>query len=151
MITLFSIAHGLAGAAWFGAMFYSLTVLQPRALLFFDDEEAFEIFITVISHGARWKVLSAFGLMALTGIPLTVLNGSLKSSALWIGLIGLKGGLFLITLMIFVYTSWWLWPARVLATVAEIPLMQRKFKLVGGTMLGLVGLNMAVGILANAI
>ena len=149
IITLFTIAHALAGAAWFGAMFYSLTVLQPRAILFFDNDEKFETFITVISHGARWKVLGAFGLMAITGIPLTAFNWSIKSSTIWFGLVGIKSGLFLITLVIFVYTSWWLWPARVLATVEEMPSMQRKFKWVGGTLLALVGLNIAIGIVAN--
>jgi hypothetical protein len=55
------LVHVLASAAIFGAMFYSITVIQPRARRYFQSPHDFEEFIAVISNGARWKVLGGFG------------------------------------------------------------------------------------------
>jgi putative copper export protein len=62
--------HMLASAAWFGAMFYSLAVLHPRARAFFGDAKRFEEFISHVAAGARWKVLGGCLLIALTGAAL---------------------------------------------------------------------------------
>ena len=70
MITLhFALAavHALASAAWFGSMFYSLTVMQPRAERFFESAAEFEEFVAHVAQGARWKVLAAFAFVAATG------------------------------------------------------------------------------------
>jgi hypothetical protein len=84
------VAHALAGAAWFGAMFYSLTVLHPKAQGYFPTAEAFEEFIATVSDGARWKVLGAMGFIGVTGIALLLLHGPAKASCLWLGLIARK-------------------------------------------------------------
>jgi uncharacterized membrane protein len=146
---LLTLVHVLAGAAWFGAMFYSLTVLQPRAMLWFGKPERFEEFIAAVSHGARSKVLAAFGLMALTGAGLTATAWRQPASTAWLALIGAKVVLLAAALAVFVHTSWRLWPARVLALPEEIPGLQRKFRRVGWTMIGLVGLSMALGVTAR--
>src|SRR6516225_10182553 len=62
--------HVLAASAWFGAMFYSLFVLHPRARAFFDSPSKFEEFITFIAAGARWKVLSGCLVIGATGLAL---------------------------------------------------------------------------------
>src|SRR5262245_47002825 len=144
-----SVLHGLAGAAWFGAMFYSLTVLQPRAAAFFDKPAQFEEFIAAVSHGARWKVLSAFAIVGLSGFGLLALLWPASASPVWWTLIGVKIVLFLTALGVFIHTSWRLWPARILALVEEIPGYQRKFGLVGRTMIALIGLALALGIAAH--
>src|SRR5437667_10519815 len=108
---MLAILHVLAGAAWFGAMFYSLTVLQPRAARYFDRPERFEEFIATVSAGARWKVLAAFALVGGSGLGL-LLSPRMPPSALWIVLIAVKGVLFVAALALFVYMSWRLWPAR---------------------------------------
>jgi hypothetical protein len=147
MTTLVAIAHALAGAAWFGAMFYSLTVMQPRAVHFFSTPAQFEEFIAFVSHGARWKVLGAFAFVAATGIALFLL--CLPAPPVWLGLIAAKVALFFVALAVFVYTSWWLWPARVFVTPEEIPSIQRRFRIIGWTMIALVGLNLALGVAAH--
>jgi len=54
---ILAVAHVLAGAAWLGAMLYSLLVLHPRARAFFGSPRQFEDFISYVAAGARWKVL----------------------------------------------------------------------------------------------
>jgi uncharacterized membrane protein len=142
------VLHVLTAAAWFGAMVYSMTVLHPRAMLFFKRDRDFEAFITIISDGARWKVLSAFALIAASGIGLTIINGQ-PSSALWLVLIGLKSVLFLVAIALFVYVSWRLWPARIFADDADIPVFQRRFKWIAWALIGLAGLNVVLGVVAR--
>src|SRR5262245_13452708 len=68
--------HILAAAAWFGAMFYSLAVLHPRARAFFETPSRLEAFLAFIATGARWKVLCGCFVIAMTGIILVCLRGS---------------------------------------------------------------------------
>ncbi len=148
MYSVLAVVHVLAGAAWFGAMFYSLTVLQPRAARFFDRPEQFESFIAFISHGLRRKVLAAFAVMAATGLGLAVTRGGGVSPA-WLLLIALKVIFLLLALVVFVHVSWRLWPARVLALPEEVPVQQRRFRRAGLCMIALVGLNLVLGVLAQ--
>src|SRR5574339_645930 len=67
---ILAVAHVLAGAAWFGAMFYSLTVLHPRARSFFGNPRQLEDFLAHLAAGARWKVLGGAAFIALTGLGL---------------------------------------------------------------------------------
>src|SRR5262245_42450574 len=66
-------AHVLAGAAWFGAMFYSMVVLQPQARFFFSKASQVEEFIAHMAAGARWKVLVGAAFIAVTGVSLLLL------------------------------------------------------------------------------
>ena len=143
---LLIILHVLAGAAWFGSMVYSLFVMQPRASAYFGSAERFEPFIAFVSHGARRSVFGAFGLMAVSGLGLTWLKLPSPPSPLWLALFALKIGLYLIALGLFAYTTWQLWPLRVLASADEAPAMQRTFRFVGWTMIALVGAMMILGI-----
>lgn len=148
LAALLAVAHTLAGAAWFGAMFYSLSVLQPRALRYFAKPKEFETFIATLSQGARWTVLAAFGIVGLSGIGLAVVHGE-DVSPLWLLLMGLKVAIFVTAFALFVHVSWRLWPARVLALPNEIPHFQRTSRRLATIMLCLVGLSMALGVLAH--
>jgi hypothetical protein len=139
----------LAGAAWLGAMLYSLLVLQPRARAYFDRPADFETFIAFVSHGARWKVLGVLIVIAATGAALVPLRWPEPLPATWLVLIGAKAGLLLAAVGLFVYVSWRLWPARVLATPVEIPQFQRAFRRVAGTMILIAGLGMTLGVVAH--
>lgn len=141
-----AVAHGLAGAAWFGAMFYSLYVLQPRAQRYFQEPRELETFITTLSHGGRWQVLSAFGIVGSSGIGLFLLHISNSMSAAWLWLVGVKLVVFLAAFALFVHVSWRLWPARVLATHDEIPAFQKKSRQLARVMMLLIGLSMVAGI-----
>jgi uncharacterized membrane protein len=143
--------HVLAGAAWFGAMFYSLTVLHPRARRFFGDNAKFEDFIASISQGARWKVLGALGLIAVSGATLMILLVRLGLSRGWWILIGVKIVLFLTALVIFWYASWRLWPMRIFASAEELPGIHRRFAAVGIALILIASASMALGLLAHLV
>ena len=145
------IVHALAGAAWFGSMFYSLMVLQPGVRRFFDTQGEREAFVATVSHGGRQKILLAIFLVAATGLLLCSIKGVGKSSGLWLGLIITKALLTLGALGLFAYGSWVLWPARILASSADMPGFQRRFRLLGMTILLLVAVAFAAGIVANRV
>jgi hypothetical protein len=131
-------------------MFYSLTVLQPRAKAYFVDNAQFEEFVATVARGARWKVLSAFALVLLSGLALIPLSASQLPRAAWLSLIIAKAVLFVAALCIFCYASWWLWPTRIFATPEELPALQRRFRRVGIALIILVGLDFAFGVVAHA-
>jgi len=143
--------HVLAGAAWFGAMFFSLMLLQPRARRFFGDDEKFEFFIASISQGARWKVLSALALIAASGAGLVLLLSRQRISREWWILIGVKIVLMVMAMGIFWYASWRLWPRRIFASADELPAIRRRFAAVGISLILIAGASMALGLLARAL
>jgi putative copper export protein len=147
---ILTVLHSLAGAAWFGAMFYSAMVLQPRAQAYFQRPESFEQFISAISSGARWKVLTAFAMVGASGIVMALLEVQRPRSPLWSMLVAGKLVLYLIALAVFIYTSWRLWPARILASAEEVPIIQRRFRRIGQIMLCLIGLSFVLGLVAHS-
>lgn len=149
--TIAAVVHALAGAAWFGSMFYSLTVFQPRALAYFVDPVRFEDFIAAVSRGARWKVLSAFGIVLLSGIALALFDHPRPITGIWVTLIVVKSALFLVALAIFCHVSWNLWPARIFATPEEAPLFQKRFRRIGLILLLLVGSDLVLGVMAHTV
>ena len=142
-------AHILAGGAWFGAMFYSLMVLHPRARTFFSSSRQLEEFIVHIAAGARWKVLSGVAFIALTGVGLLLLPGTEHTSTGRNACVIAKTVLFVIAVSLFCFTSWVLWPARTLASAEEMPKFQKSFRRIAVTLLVLVGVSMVLGILSS--
>lgn len=150
--TTSAVLHVLVAATWFGAMAYSFAVLHPRAGTFFGpDAQGFETLMTVLAAGARWKVLGACGLLAVSGVGLTVahLATTASAGAAWIALIWVKTGLFIATVALFCYVSWRMWPARVFAIgPEEVTRHQRRFRVVAVVLLGLVGTQIVLGVVA---
>lgn len=147
---LVGLVHALAGAAWLGAMIYSLFVLQPKAAAFFKSPEDFEEFVAHVANGARWKVLAAFALIAASGAALAALRWRTPVSPLWVAAVAAKTALLLVALAVFVYASWRLWPARIFAAGDEVPRFRRAFARVGLAMIALIGTAFALGVLARA-
>jgi uncharacterized membrane protein len=146
-IQALAIVHVLAGAAWFGAMAYSLFVLQPKAARYFDDPAKFEEFIASIAQGARWPVVISLSVIAATGAGLWLV--ATNRGTAWTVLIAVKLALFLIALAIFCYTSWRLWPARVFAMPQQVARFQRTFRRVGWTLISIAAMEIALGVLAR--
>jgi uncharacterized membrane protein len=147
---ILAIAHTLAAAAWVGAMFYSLTVLHPRARQFFQSPEQFEEFIATVSRGARWKVVSALAFIAATGLFLLPLTWRPASPA-WLLLIAAKSLALLAATAVFYHASWRLWPRRIFATPSELPAIHRSFRRVAITLILLAELAIALGVLAHVL
>jgi hypothetical protein len=144
-----AVIHALAGAAWLGAMVYSLFVLHPRAHAYFPREAEFESFITAVSHGARRKVLTGLALIGLSGAALALVRWPESPAVSWLVLLGAKVVLFAAALGLFVYVSWRMWPARVFAVGAEVPQIQKAFRRVGLAMVTLAALGMTFGVLMH--
>ncbi len=146
-----AVLHGLVAATWFGAMAYSFAVLHPRASRFFgSDERGFEELMITLAAGARWKVLGACALLAASGAGLAVLPWVRQGApgSLWAGLVLAKTVLFVATVGVFVHVSWRMWPARLFAIPPEVPAHQRRFRRVAVALLGLVGAQIVLGVLA---
>ncbi len=67
----------------------------------------------------------------------------------WLTLVGAKTGLMLVSAILFWRVSWYWWPARLFAMPSELPALHRRFRIGAVCMLILVGLNMALGVLAK--
>jgi len=142
--------HVLAGAAWFGAMAYSLTIVQPRSKRFFaDDDEKFELFVSTIAQGARWKVLGGLGLIAASGLALIPLSRPHPLASAWTCLIAIKAALLLIAVILFCRISWRLWPLRVFAVTSELPAIRRRFLRFAMTMVVIAAVAMMLGLWAE--
>jgi putative copper export protein len=141
--------HVLVSAGWFGAMLYSLIVLHPRARQFLRNPSQFEEFIAVLASGARWKVLAGCGAIALTGLVLLLLPVEQEPSTTWRVFVATKTVLFIVAIVLFCFTSWVLWPARVLASAEEIPKFQHRFRMIAVALVTLVGLSIVLGVVGS--
>ncbi|MFI5732501.1 hypothetical protein ACIA49_20435 [Kribbella sp. NPDC051587] len=144
MTAVLAIIHAGLAAAWVGGMAYSLFVIQPKLKRYFGPDAAGrEALTTVIASGNRWKVIGLIVAITLSGVGLLLLN----DEHWWIHAI--KGMLLLMATVIFWYVSWKHWPARVFATTAELPVLQRRLIVLATTMLALAGLAFALGVVAT--
>ena len=131
-------------------MFYSITVVQPRAKRFFEKPEDFEEFVTFVSNGARWKVLGGYAVIAVTGFALVPFRRGEMSRA-WMVLMGAKIVVLVAAVTLFSIVSWRWWPARVFATAEEIPKFQRLFRRVGFAMVTFVAIEFVLSLIAHAL
>lgn len=144
-------AHMLVAAAWFGAMAYSLAVVQPRAVRFLADERRSEDFAAVLAAGARYSVLVLVAVLALSGAGLVAVGADDGRSNAWWALVAAKGVLLAISLAVFAYVSWRLWPARLFAGPRELPAIRARFRLAAYTLTGLVAAALVLSAAAIAL
>jgi len=109
----------------------------------------FEEFITYLAAGARWKVLGGAFFIALTGVGLLLLASPEQLSPAFYTCVYAKAFLFVIAVGLFCYTSWVLWPARVMAAKEEVPRFHRMFRVIAITLLILIGMSMAIGVVGS--
>ncbi len=146
------VVHLLVAAAWFGAMSYSLGVVQPRARRFFaDTPQTYEDLATTLAAGARWKVIGMLAVLAASGAALVAVADAPTRTGWWWVLIAAKAGLLLVASVVFWHVSWRMWPRRVFALPEEQPAHQRAFLRVGWTLTLLAGAAMVLGTAAAAL
>jgi hypothetical protein len=155
-----AVGHVLVAAAWFGAMSYSLFVVQPRAARLLGSDR-YEPLAQTLASGQRWKVLGLMAGLALSGgLLLAVLVGGDDGSssgdaggrdAGWWWVLAVHAGLLALALVVFLRVSWRLWPARVFALPAELEAVRRRFTMAALTLLGTVGTATALGVLAQVL
>jgi uncharacterized membrane protein len=144
-------AHALVAAAWFGAMVYSLAVVQPRSARFLGDDDRSEAYAATLASGARRPVLAVIALLLLSGATLLAIGASEDRSGGWWALMAVKGALLLAAAFVFWRVSWRLWPARVLALSEELPPLRRRFRHAALALTTLVGAGIVLGAAARAV
>lgn len=143
------LGHVVAGAIWLGSMVYSLFVVQPRTASFFAaDDDAREGFLTLLAGGNRWPVFGIIAALATTGLALLALD---PPSDAGFALQMVKGIALIAATIVFVYVSWRMWPRRVFALPAERPAHRRALRRAAYSLLALVGLAFALGIVSARI
>jgi hypothetical protein len=141
----------LTGALWFGAMAYSLTVVQPRAARFLGNERRTEAFAAELAAGARYGVLALIVLMALSGGVLTAVEAGDDPGAGWWALVAVKAVLLAAAAALFAHVSWRQWPARLFATPAELPRVLQRFRGSAIALTTIVGAEIVLGAAAGAL
>ncbi|MBO0830127.1 MAG: hypothetical protein J2P24_20325 [Streptosporangiales bacterium] len=138
-------AHVLCAAVWFGAMAYSLAVVQPRVERVLGNQS--EQLLVVLAAGARWKVAGLVGVLAVTGGALALLPA--HRSPVWWTAIVVSAVALVAAAAVFWRVSWRMWPARVFATADELPAHRRRFRAVAWTMVTLTGVATVAGVVAH--
>lgn len=138
---VFRVAHLTLAALWFGAMAYSLGVVQPKVARFFPDERRREEFLATLAQDNRWRVLALVGALLTTGAAGLVLGPPGAATGLAVVL-----ALDAVATVIFVHVSWRHWPARVFALDGELAGFRRRLRLCAATMLLLVGSGFIIAV-----
>src|SRR5712691_5075025 len=92
--------HGLAGAAWFGSIFYGVFVLYPRVSRHFDSMAERERLLLALSQGARWHMIAAMTLVALSGLSLLLMPRN-EMTWPWLTLMAVKALLMTASAILF--------------------------------------------------
>jgi uncharacterized membrane protein len=144
-------AHVLVAAAWFGAMAYSLAVVQPRAARFLEEERRREAFAATLAAGARYGVLAVIAVLALSGGALVLVGADEGRDDAWWALIGLKVALLALATAVFARVSWRLWPQRLFAGPDELPGVRRRFLRAAYVLTAAVAVAIVAGVAAAAV
>jgi uncharacterized membrane protein len=142
-------AHLLAAAGWFGAMAYSLAVVQPRSARFLGDDRRSEAFAVELAAGARYSVLALIAVLAISGAVLTV-DADSQGTAWWV-LVALKAVLLVAATALFAVVSWHLWPRRLFAPAAELPALRARFRRIPAVLTALVAAEIVLGAAAGTL
>ncbi len=141
---LLALAHLVLVALWLGSMGYSLVVVQPKVARYFTDPRQREDFLTTLAQGNRWPVVALVSGLLATGV------GTALAAPVPVGrgyALALPG--YAAAAVIFVDVSWRHWPARVFATLAEVPGFQRRLRRRAWAMVLLVGAGFLVALAAT--
>ncbi len=137
-------AHGLSAAAWFGAIFYRTTIVDPKAFRHFTDRVEYERFSIRLAHGMRYVVSAGLLICGFSGFALMGLKWN-SSNETWLGLVIAKVLVWLAACGLFGYVSWVHWPWRSLAASEEFPAYRRQATILAGAMTALSGVGFLLG------
>lgn len=149
MQVMLLLVHVGVGALWWGSMAYSLFVVQPRLDRMVGDPARVEDAQRELAQGNRWPVVGMIAVLWLSGLGLVLVEAGSDGWWWWAG-VAVKAALLGAATALFWWVSWRGWPRRVFALPAELPGLQRRFRLVALGMFGLVGVALATGVLLGA-
>lgn len=139
-------AHGLSGAAWFGAIAYRTFAVDRKVATYFADPVECERFSLHLAHNMRYPVWAGLLTCAASGAILMGLKWDAGHGP-WVGLMAAKVVAWGLACGLFCYVSYVFWPARSLAPAEKFPDFRRlNFRL----SLAMVGLAAAGFLLGQA-
>jgi len=141
------LVHLGVATLWFGAMAYSLAVVQPRLARAVPDPARVEELYRELGAGNRWRVVGLIAALAASGAGLMLVHDG-RSAAWWL-VIALKVALLVAASVLFWWVSWRGWPRRVFALPSEIAGEQKRFRRVAVAMAVLVGAAFLLGVIAS--
>lgn len=146
LIGLARLTHAFAAALWMGSTFYSATQLHPRTPKIIEDPEQAEYYLLSITHGNRYRVITAMFVVIISGILLWIWVPAAPQSEMirW-----LKPALMSLTVGAFIYTSWVLYPRRIFANIDQISQYRRHNTIARWIMLSTVAINFGLGIILH--
>jgi hypothetical protein len=148
---LLHMVHVWVWALYFGSLTYIYARLFPDMRRWLASDERFETFSLVTGDGLRWWIFGALGASGLTGVGLAFLRSPAEARRIWWTLVGLKATLWLVTLLVYAYVSYIMWPRRVFVGADERPAEQRRFLLVAVLLAALQIGQLLLGIVAHGI
>jgi hypothetical protein len=148
----FAVIQTVVLAAWFGSMVYSIVIVQQFQLRA-PDPENYEDVGQQMASGSRRRITRLIVLITIsgTGFAITRITADPGPSDTWITLMWVKLVLFVLAVCAFAYQSWWVWPRRIFALPAEMPAVRRTFLITSLFMAVMLGLVLAVDVVAATV
>lgn len=141
--------HLWVWALYCGGLTHIYFRLVPDIRRWLASDERYEEFSLTTAHGLRWWIFGALITAGVTGVGLVLVRPQ-ATDRVWWGLVGAKAVLLLVTLALYAYVSYVMWPRRVFVATADRPAMQRRFLRVAWLLIGLLTSQLLLGALAYA-
>lgn len=151
-LTLLYVLHTIALSAWFGTQIYSVLLVQRHPA---QDEDPmyFEDFSTRMAQGTRWNIVSIIAFLVPTWIAMAWIRAATEPALgpVWWTLVVLKSAVILVTVAVFVFLSWHVWPVRIFALVDELPAVRRQFYRLSVAILCGAAIALVLGVLEQSV
>jgi hypothetical protein len=142
--------HVWTWALYCGSVTYIYFRLFPDLRRWLASDDRFEEFSLVTGDGLRWWIFGALAAAGVTGGGLVLLRPRAHPSSVWWTFIALKAALFVVTLAVYAYVSYVMWPRRVFVSVTERSAEQRRFFRVALILMACLIGQLVLGALAHA-
>jgi hypothetical protein len=141
--------HAWVFAIYYGGLTFWYFWVAPRTREVVGSGEQHEALALGIAHGLRWWVFGAFALAGATGAMLAGLTRLPARSPVWWALIVAKAAVLALTVAVYAYGSYVMWPRRVFASPDERPAEHRRFFRVGLLLGALMVCELVLGALLH--
>ncbi len=142
------VLHLWVWALYCGGLTYIYFRLVPDIRRWLASEERYEEFSLTTAHGLRWWIFGALITAGITGVGLVLVRQRTDADSVWWALVCVKAALLLVTVALYAYVSYVMWPRRVFIAVADRPAVQRRFLRVAWLLIALLTSQLLLGALA---
>jgi uncharacterized membrane protein len=142
---LLSFVHVATTIGWLGGVFFILVYVHPATAEYFEDHRERDTFLTTLADGARWHVLAAFAAIGASGVGIVALHGGYDGGD--VALLAVKVIALALATAVFCFETFYLWPRRVFATLAELPAAMARFRQLAFVLFGCGSVGVILGTL----